>query len=91
MHDKFGVPAVCLAIDSAISANYMGIVWNRMDGFKKNADLITSDSSDDKFSALAADFRAELEKSGVIVNQTINYAKLTTEQADKIRAAGVTI
>ena len=89
--DKFGVPAVCLAIDSAISANYMGIVWNRMDGFKKNADLITSDSSDDKFSALAADFRAELEKSGVIVNQTINYAKLTTEQADKIRAAGVTI
>lgn len=89
--NKFGVPAVCLAIDSAISANYMGIVWNRMDGFKKNADLITSDSSDDKFSALAADFRAELEKSGVIVNQTINYAKLTTEQADKIRAAGVTI
>lgn len=89
--DKFGVPAVCLAIDSAISANYMGIVWNRMNGFKKNADLITSDSSDDKFSALAADFRAELEKSGVIVNQTINYAKLTTEQADKIRAAGVTI
>lgn len=89
--DKFGITAVRLAIDSAISANYMGIVWNRMDGFKKNADLITSDSSDDKFSALAADFRAELEKSGVIVNQTINYAKLTTEQADKIRAAGVTI
>ena len=89
--DKFGLPAVRLAIDSAISANYMGIVWNRMDDFKKDADLASDDSSNDRFSVLSADFRAELEKSGVIVNQAINYAKLTTEQADKIRAAGVTI
>lgn len=89
--DKFGITAVRLAIDSAISANYMGIVWNRMDEFKKDADLASDDSSNDRFSVLSADFRAELEKSGVIVNQAINYAKLTTEQADKIRAAGVTI
>lgn len=89
--DKFGLPAVRLAIDSAISANYMGIVWSRMDDFKKDADLASDDSSNDRFSVLSADFRAELEKSGVIVNQAINYAKLTTEQADKIRAAGVTI
>lgn len=89
--DKFGIMAVRLAIDSAISANYMGIVWNRMDEFKKDADLASDDSSNDRFSVLSADFRAELEKSGVIVNQAINYAKLTTEQADKIRAAGVTI
>ena len=89
--DKFGITAVRLAIDSAISSNYMGIVWNRMDGFKKDADLASDDSSNDRFSVLSADFRAELEKSGVIVNQAINYAKLTTEQADKIRAAGVTI
>ena len=59
--------------------------------FKKDADLASDDSSNDRFSVLSADFRAELEKSGVIVNQAINYAKLTTEQADKIRAAGVTI
>ena len=89
--DKFGITAVRLAIDSAISANYMGIVWNRMDEFKKDADLASDDSSNDRFSVLSVDFRAELEKSGVIVNQAINYAKLTTEQADKIRAAGVTI
>lgn len=89
--DKFGITAVRLAIDSAISANYMGIVWNRMDEFKKDTDLASDDSSNDRFSVLSADFRAELEKSGVIVNQAINYAKLTTEQADKIRAAGVTI
>lgn len=89
--DKFGITAVRLAIDSAISANYMGIVWNRMDEFKKDADLASDDSSNDRFSVLSSDFRAELEKSGVIVNQAINYAKLTTEQADKIRAAGVTI
>ena len=89
--DKFGITAVRLAIDSAISANYMGIVWNRMDEFKKDADLASDDSSNDRFSVLSADFRAELEKSGVIVNQAINYAKLTTEQADKIRATGVTI
>lgn len=89
--DKFGITAVRLAIDSAISANYMGIVWNRMDEFKKDADLASDDSSNDRFSVLSADFRAELEKSGVIVNQAINCAKLTTEQADKIRAAGVTI
>lgn len=89
--DKFGITAVRLAIDSAISANYMGIVWNRMDEFKKDADLASDDLSNDRFSVLSADFRAELEKSGVIVNQAINYAKLTTEQADKIRAAGVTI
>ena len=89
--DKFGITAVRLAIDSAISANYMGIVWNRMDEFKKDADLASDDSSNDRFSVLSADFRAEIEKSGVIVNQAINYAKLTTEQADKIRAAGVTI
>ena len=89
--DKFGITAVRLAIDSAISANYMGIVWNRMDEFKKDADLASDDSSNDRFSVLSADFRAELEKSGVIVNQAINYAKLTTEQADKIRAGGVTI
>lgn len=89
--DKFGITAVRLAIDSAISANYMGIIWNRMDEFKKDADLASDDSSNDRFSVLSADFRAELEKSGVIVNQAINYAKLTTEQADKIRAAGVTI
>lgn len=89
--DKFGITAVRLAIDSAISSNYMGIVWNRMDEFKKDADLASDDSSNDRFSVLSADFRAELEKSGVIVNQAINYAKLTTEQADKIRAAGVTI
>ena len=86
--DKFGITAVRLAIDSAISSNYMGIVWNRMDEFKKDADLASDDSSNDRFSVLSADFRAELEKSGVIVNQAINYAKLTTEQADKIRAAG---
>ena len=89
--DKFGITAVRLAIDSAISSNYMGIVWNRMDEFKKDADLASDDSSNDRFSVLSADFRAELEKSGVIVNQAINYAKLTTEQADKIRAAGVTL
>lgn len=89
--DKFGITAVRLAIDSAISANYMGIVWNRMDEFKKDADLASDDSSNDRFSVLSADFRAELEKLGVIVNQAINYAKLTTEQADKIRATGVTI
>lgn len=89
--DKFGITAVRLAIDSAISANYMGIVWNRMDEFKKDADLASDDSSNDRFSVLSADFRAELEKSGVIVNQAINYAKLTTEQADKIRATGMTI
>lgn len=89
--DKFGISAVGAAVDSAIAANYMGIVWNRMDDFKKDADLVSDDSSNDRFSVLSEDFRAELEKSGVIVNQTINYAKLTTEQADKIRAAGVTI
>lgn len=89
--DKYGIPAVGIAIDSAIASNYMGIVWNRMDDFKKSAELNSANSSNDKFSVLSADFRAELEESGVIVNQTINYAKLTIEQADKIRAAGVTI